>query len=215
MQTAVHSVRHAIRVLRAQPVFAFTVVLALALGIGANAALFSVVNSLLLRPLPYRNTDELVEISLPQRRPPLEAFQSAQSFSGVASAVPWGHNVQGPQGATNTYGLFVSPNLFSVLGVEAALGRVFSPDERDGVVILGYDYWRRTSGDPGIVGQTLTISGQPHTIVGVLRPDFSLSVRDANLFVPGTRPDTRVIARLKPGVSAMQAQAEVLGIVQP
>ena len=214
MQPFTDSLRHAARVLRSQPAFTLTVVLALALGIGANCALFTVVNSLMLRPLPYSNTDELVEISLPQRRPPLEAFQSARSFSGVASVAPWGHSVQGPQGVTNLYGFFVTPSLFSVLGVEAAVGRVFSPDEKDGVVILGYDYWRRTSGDPNIIGQTLTISGQPHTIVGVLRPDFSLSTRDGNLYVPGTRPDTRILARLKPGVSIAQAQAEVSGIAQ-
>jgi putative ABC transport system permease protein len=214
MQTLTDSLRHAARVLRAQPGFTLTVVLALALGIGANCALFTVVNSLMLRPLPYDSPDELVEISLPQRRPPLESFQGAQSFSGVASFVAWGHSVQGPQGMTNLYGFFVTPNLFSVLGVEAAVGRVFLPDEKEGVVVLGYDYWRRTSGDPNIVGQALTIAGQPHTVIGVLRPDFSLSVRDGNLFVPGTRPDARIVARLKPGVSVTQAQAEVSGIAQ-
>jgi predicted permease len=214
MQRVLDTLRHAIRVLRAQRIFAATVVLALALGIGANAALFSVVNSLLLRPLPYRNSDELVEIDLPQRRPPLEAFQSTQSFSGAASFVAWGHTVQTAQGVTNLYGFFVSPNLFSVLGVDAVVGRVFSADEKDAVVMLGYDYWRRTSGDPNIIGQALTISGRPHTIVGVLPADFSLSVRDGNLFVPGTRPNTRFIARLKPGVSPVQAQAEVIGIAR-
>ncbi|MGB2717671.1 MAG: ABC transporter permease [Vicinamibacterales bacterium] len=214
MRTIIDSLRHAARVVRAQPGFALTIVLALALGIGANCALFAVVNSLLLRPLPYRNTHELVEISLPQRRPPLEAFQTAQSLSGVASAVPWGHTVQGPLGATNMYGFFVSPNLFSLLGVQPAIGRVFSPDEKDSVVILGYDYWRRTSGDPHIIGQVLTISGRPHTIVGVLAADFSFSVRDGNLFVPGTRPDTRIVARLKPGATVRQAQAEAQAIAQ-
>ena len=80
--------------------------------------------------------------------------------------------------------------------------------------MLGYDYWRRISGNPQIIGQSLTISGQPHTIVGVLPAGFSLSVRDGNLFVPGSGPDRRVVARLKPGVSAAQAQAEVTGIVR-
>jgi putative ABC transport system permease protein len=214
MRGFAHSVRHAARILAGQPGFTVTVALALGLGIGANCALFSVVNSLMLRPLPYRDTAQLVEIELPQRRPPLEAFQTTQSFSGVAAFVAWGHTVQGPQGATNLYGFFVSPNVFSVLGVDAAIGRVFAPDEHQSVVMLGYDYWRRTSGDPGIVGQTLTISGQPHTIVGILPADFSLSVRDGNLFVPGSRPDTRVVARLNAGVSAAQAQAEVAGIIR-
>jgi putative ABC transport system permease protein len=214
LQTFADSLRHAARVLLAKPGFALTVILALGLGIGANSALFSVVNSLMLRPLPYRNTSELVEVSLPQRRPPIEAFQAARSFSGVASFVPWGHSVQSSQGVNNLYGFFVTPNLFSVLGIDAAVGRVFSPDEKEGVVVLGYDYWRRTSGDPNVVGQTLTISGRPHTIVGVLPADFSLSVRDGNLFVPGTRPAARLVARLEPDVSIAQAQAEVLGIMQ-
>ena len=214
MHTFFHSLRHGARVLRSRPGFTALVVLALGLGIGANCALFAVVNSLLLRPLPYRNTSELVEIVLPPQRPPLEAFQAAQSFSGVAMFVPRGHNLQGPQGGTNTYGFFVSPNLFSVLGVDAAVGRIFSSDETQSVVMLGYDFWRRTSGDPRIVGQTLTISGQPHTIVGVLPAGFSLSVRDGNLFVPGSGADGRIVGRLKPGVSLAQAQAEVEGIMR-
>jgi putative ABC transport system permease protein len=214
MHTLFYSLRHGARILKSQPRFTAMVVLALGLGIGANCALFAVVNSLLLRPLPYRDTAELVEIALPQRSPPLETLQTARSFSGVAQFVAWGHSVQGPQGATSTYGFYVSPNLFSVLGVDAAVGRVFSPDESQPVVVLGYDYWRRTSGDPHIIGQTLTISGEPHTIVGVLPADFSLSVRDGNLFVPGSRPDRRIVARLKPGVSAAQAQAEIAGLMR-
>jgi putative ABC transport system permease protein len=214
MHTAFDALRHGSRILKSQPGFTLLVVLALGLGIGANCALFTVVNSLLLRSLPYRNVDELVEISLPQRRPPLEVFQQAQSFSGVAMFVPWGHNVLGAQGAVNTYGFFVSPNLFSMLGVDAVVGRIFTHDERQSVVMLGYDYWRRTSGDPQIIGQTLTISGEPHTVVGVLPAGFSLSVRDGNLFLPGSRPDARVVARLKAGVTAAQAQAEVTGILR-
>jgi hypothetical protein len=197
MHTLIHSLGHGTRILKAQPGFTAMVVLALGLGIGANCALFTVVNSLLLRPLPYRDAAELVEIAVP-RHPPLESFQAAQSFSGVARFVPWGHSVQGPQGATNTYGFFVSPNLFAVLGVDAAVGRVFAPDETQGVVILGYDYWRRTSGDPSIIGQTLVLSGQPHTVVGVLPAGFTLSVRDGNLFVPGSGPDGRIVARPRP-----------------
>ena len=214
MHILFHSLRHGARVLTSQPGFTALVVLALGLGIGANCALFTVVNSLLLRPLPYRDAADLVEISLPQRRPPVEFFQAAQSFSGVADFVPWGHSVQGPQGAVNTYGFYVSPNLFTVLGVDAAVGRVFSSGEGQSVVVLGYDYWRRSSGDPQIIGQTLTISGQAHTIVGVLPAGFSLSVRDGNLFVPGSRPDARVVARLRPGTSAAQAQAEVAGMMR-
>jgi putative ABC transport system permease protein len=214
MHTLFHTLRHGSRVLRSQPAFTAMVVLTLGLGIGANCALFTVVNSLLLRPLPYRDPAGLVEIALPQRQPRLETIQAARSFSGVAAFVAWGHSVQGPQGPANTFGFYVSPNLFSVLGVEAAVGRTFSADENQPVVMLGYDYWRRTSGDPRVIGQLLTISGQPHTIVGVLPAGFSLSVRDGHLFVPGSRSDTRIVGRLQPGVSAAQAQAELMGMMQ-
>jgi putative ABC transport system permease protein len=214
MRPLLDSLRQGIRTLRSQPAFTALVVLALGLGIGANTALFSVVNSLLLRPLPYDDPAALVEIAPPQRRPPLAALGRAQSFSGVAAFLPWGFNVDTGAGANNTYGFHVTPNLFSVLGVRAALGRVLLPQDGELVVVLGYDYWRRISGDPQIVGQTLTISGQPHTIVGVLPAGFVLPVRDGNVFVPGSREDGRIVARLKRGFSATQAQAEVAGIMR-
>ena len=214
MHTFFHSLRHGTRILKAQPGFTAMVVLALGLGIGANCALVHG------RQQPAAASAALPEhgragrARVPQRRPPLEAFQTAQSFAGVAQFVTWGHSVQGPQGATNVYGFYVSPNLFAVLGVDAAVGRIFSPDETQGVAILGYDYWRRTSGYPNIIGQTLTISGQPHTIVGVLPAGFSLSVRDGNIFIPGSGPDGRIVGRLAPGASTQQAQTEIVGIMR-
>ena len=100
MHTLLLSVRHGARTLRSQPGFTAGVVLTLGLGIAANCALFTVVNGLLLRPLPYRDPAGLVEIALPRQRPPLETLQTARSFSGIASFVPWGHSVQGPEGPT-------------------------------------------------------------------------------------------------------------------
>ena len=205
---------HSIRGLRSAPGFTTLVVLVLGLGIGANCALFTVVNSLLLRPLPYQRPTELVDVSLPQHRPPLEDLKRAQSFDGVAEFLGTGFNVMEADGARYTYGFRISPNLFSLLGVQAAIGRIFMPDEYQPVVILGYDYWRRISGQPSVVGQSLTISGQSHTIVGVLPADFYLSVRDGNLFVPNLRQGGRTVARLKPGVSPAQAQAEMDGMLR-
>ncbi len=214
MKRIVDDLRYGIRTLKTQPGFTSLVVLALAVGIGANCSLFTVANSLLLRPLPYQNPAELVEISLPQSRPPLEDLNRAQCFAGVAEFVGWGFNVAGAGGVQYAFGFRVSPNLFSVLGVRAAVGRIFSTGEDQPVVILGYDYWRRISGDPNIVGRPLVVSGEPFTVVGVLPADFSLGVRDGSVFVPNLRTAGRVVARLRPGVSGFQAQAEVASILR-
>jgi putative ABC transport system permease protein len=190
-------------------------VLALGLGIGINCALFTVVNSLLLRPLPYQNAAELVEITLPERRPALEDLRRARSFAGVAGFISRGFSVTTPEGVRNIYGIRVSANLFELLGVQAAAGRRFSPEEdQQPVVMLSYDYWRRISGDTKIVGRTLTLSGEKHTIVGILPAGFTLQVRDANLFIPYRLTEGRVVARLSLGVSLAQAHAEVAALLR-
>ncbi len=210
----VHELRYSLRVLRARPGFTAFVVLALGLGIGANTALFTVVNSLLLRPLPYQRPGELVEIAQTRGGLPLRELNQAQSFTGVAAFLSRNFAVASDEGVRNLYGLRVSANLFTVLGVEAALGRTFrTGEELTPVVLLSYDYWRRVSGDPKIVGQALTISNQQYTIVGVLPADFTLQVRDGNLFVPYPLLEGRVVARLRPGVRAAQAEAEVAGLL--
>lgn len=208
--------RHSLRGLRAQAGFASLVVLALGVGIGANCALFTVVNSLLLRPLPHRNPEELVEISPPrQERPALEDLRTLESFEGVATVLSWGFSVAGAEGVRNVYGFRISANLFTVLGVQAAVGRIFSPEEdQQRVVMLSYDYWRRISGDPNIVGQTMTLSGEKHTVIGVAPADFWLGVRDANLFIPDPRLDGRIVARMKRGITQARAQSELTGMVR-
>lgn len=215
MRRIVHNLRHAIRIVKSQPDFTALVVVALALGIGINCALFTVVNSLLLRPLPYRNADELVEISLPGRRPALEDLRRAQSLAGVAAFNPRGFSVVSSDGVRNVYGMRVSANLFELLGVDASVGRRFLPEEdQQPIVMLGYDYWRRVSGDPRIIGQTVSLTGEAYTIVGVLPADFTLQVRDGNLLVPYRLSEGRVVARLRSGASPAQAQVEVSGMVR-
>ena len=202
------------RILRTQPGFTAIIVLALGLGIGANCALFTVVNSLLLRPLPYQNAHELVEITSPPRVFPLNELKAAASWSGVAAFMSRGFTVTGQDSIKNVYGFRVSANLFHVLGVRAAVGRIFQSGETDQpVALLGYDYWRRTGGDPQIIGQALDIGGESRTIIGVLPADFTLQVRDGNIFIPYRLEEGRIVARLNAGILPAQAEAEVTAIL--
>jgi MacB-like periplasmic core domain len=203
----------ALRLLVKSPGFTALVVGSLAIGIAVNALLFTLVNALLLRPLPYARPGELVEIDQPRRTLPLDELRGARAFDGVAAYLPWNFAVAGPDGARLVFSCRVSANLFQVLGVSPALGRTFAPgDEQEPVVILGYDYWRQTSGDPGIIGQTLTIEGQKRTVIGVLPAEFTLFFRDGNLWIPQRMTEGRVLTRLHPGVSAAQAEAEANAI---
>ena len=209
------ALRQAARALKSQPGFAAIVVVVLGLGIGANGALFSAVNSLLLRPLPYANPSQLVEVSLPRRGPTVADLKNSRSFAAVGAYRIQVFDVLSRGAVTRTIGFSVTPNFFSVLGVEAAIGRVFTPDEHERTVVISYPYWREISGDPHIIGQTLSISGEPRTVVGVLPADFTLSIRDAMVFLPA--PDNQrgnggIVARLNDGVTAASAQAEITGI---
>jgi putative ABC transport system permease protein len=203
----------ALRLLAKSPGFTALVVGSLAVGIAVNALLFTLVNALLLRPLPYTRSNELVEISQPRRALPLGELRGARAFDGVAAYLPWNFAVAGPDGARLVFSCRVSASLFTVLGVTPAVGRSFAPgDEQQPVVMLGYDYWRQASGDPGIVGHTLTIDGQRRTVIGVLPADFTLVFRDGNLWIPQRMAEGRLLARLRPGVSAAQAEAEANAI---
>lgn len=182
------------------------IVLSLGLGMGANCALFAVVNSLLLRPLPYAEPERLVEVT-----PRGVDVRDVGAFEGVASFEARGFSVRGDDGPRFVYGNRVTPELLSVLGVKPLLGRVFQPgDQVEPVAILCYDFWRRVSGEPNIIGQTMTIDGEARAIVGVLGPDFHLQVRDINIMLPARQfNDGRTIARLKAGVPLAEAQRQV------
>jgi putative ABC transport system permease protein len=243
METLVKDIRYAFRQLLKHPAFSLIAILALALGIGANTAIFSVVNAVLLQPLPYRAPDELVTLwgtnslnDIPKENASYPDFvdwrQQAQSFQSMAgfantSAILTGDGTEPdrlPGGVT--FGDF-----FTVLGVEPALGRKFLPEEneqgKNRVVILSHALWQqRFGGDPKIVGQQITVNGNPHTIVGVLPPGFhdpNPKARKAvQLWLPlvitdGMRNSRRgdflyVVARLKPGIAIAQARAEIKGI---
>ncbi len=242
------NLRYALRVLGKQPLFTAIVILTFALGIGANTAVFSVLNAVLLRPLPFHEPQNLValgEYDTREKADPGTEIDSisyldyvdfrdqSQVFDRVAvytnqsvSTLTDGNE------ATHVQGEAVSADLFPLLGVQPFLGRVFLPNEDEPgnhVVILGHDLWqRRFGGDRGIIGRTVTLDGQPFQVIGVMPPRFTfpISAISPELWVPmsmlreskdGSKPVTETrdtvfffcIARLKPGVSIQQAQANI------
>jgi predicted permease len=188
VETWWHDLRHGLRVLASQPAFTAVAVLSLALGIGANTAIFSVTNALLLRPLPYDDADRIT--ILWQRSPGLGVQQDwfstgqyldirldNQVFSDVAATIGASFNLTGRGVPERIDGARVSSSLFPLFGAKTAVGRVFTADEdRPGkppVVILSNGFWKRRFGsDPSVVGKTLTLNGNTFTIVGVMAADF-------------------------------------------
>ena len=229
--------RYALRTLRKSPGFTFVAMLTLALGIGANAAIFSVVNSVLLRPLPYREAERLVTVDhLYPSLKGLEAGASApgfadirdraKSFSGVAVETGWQPNLTGQGEPERLTGARASGQYFSTLGVRPALGRAFSSDDdqlgREHVVVLSDGMWRRRFGaDPAIVGRTLTLDGEPHEITGVMPPGFRdffrgsvelwrpLALTGEQLASARTSEWLTLTARLAPDASAKSAAVEM------
>ncbi|HEX6975542.1 MAG TPA: ABC transporter permease, partial [Vicinamibacterales bacterium] len=190
MQTLWHDVRYALRTLRHSPGFAAAAVVSLALGVGANTAIFSVASALLLRPLPYASPDRLV--ILWNRSPGLgiteDWFSTAQyfdiqtrhgGFDQVAIAIGGNYNLTGDGEPERIGTIRVSSNLLPLLGARAELGRLFMPEDdvpgRTGTAILGHGTWmRRYGGDPAVLGRTLTLNGQPYQVIGVLPARFDI-----------------------------------------
>ena len=223
--------KYGLRTMRRSPGFAAVAVLTLALGIGANTAIFSVVNAVLLRPLPYRDPARLVTVLHDGWKPvaPANFFdwrEQSSSFESVAAAQLWSLTMTGQGQPEQLELLQTSAEMFRVLGVDAALGRTFASGEdqpgREHVVVLSHGFWlRRFGGAPNVVGQQVALDGEPYTIVGVMPPEFQFApfwATHAEAWVPlnlGQRVNDRrgqslrVFARLKPGVSLEQAQAEM------
>lgn len=201
--------RYAIRTLRRSPGYAAVAVLTLALGIGANTAIFSVVYAILLRPLPYASSDELVTISshiaqmqarfptLPMRAVDfLELRRSSRGLSELSAVSGEEFNLTGTGEPERLYGARVSSNFFSMVGIEPAIGRAFAPEEdasgRDQVAVLSHDLWvRRFGGDPNIVGRPVALNGQTFTVIGVMPRSFLFPVgRQLHQYMPlGPRVD--------------------------
>ena len=234
VETLRQDLRYGVRVLLKNPAFAAVVVVTLALGIGANAALFSVVNGVLLNPLPFPQPEQLV--SLHQSRPNAPAGsitypnfrdwqKENQTFSAMAISRSFSANLIGTGEAEQVAGRRVSANLFSVLGVKPALGRDFAPGEDEpGVaplVMISAGLWqRKLNAAPDVLGKSLTVDDKSYTIVGVLPASFNL-YRGADVYVPlgqwgnpglqnrGAGLGLEGIGRLKPGVTLAQAQADL------
>ncbi|MGD0775569.1 MAG: ABC transporter permease [Candidatus Solibacter sp.] len=228
--------RYGARTLRRSPGFTSIVVAVLALGIGANSAVFSVVNAVLLRPLPYHDPDRLYRLDEidPKGQPagvsPADALifgQRLHAFAELAVSRWQNLTLTGPQGPQNEFGGKVSNQCFRMLARPAALGRIFRDEEfRPGapaVVILTHKLWKsRFAGDRGVLGKTLLLNGVPHTIVGVMPEDFFYDQRFA-LWTPWqfTAADTAerdlrtpAAVRLRPGISPAQAQADLLAVLR-
>src|ERR1700730_15408868 len=229
--------RHGFRALRRSPGFALGAIVVLALGIGANTAIFSIVNAALLRPLPYEEASRLVQL---WHIPPAKSFPGLtwfsvspanyldwqrQSSSFEAMAAYGGRNFTfgGRERPEAILGAAVAPEFFSVLRVRPLLGRTFTSDEnRPGgnkVILLSYKFWREHFGsDANIVGRDVTINSQPYSVVGVMPETFRfpgwaqvwapLAWSNQNLAVRGNH-NYGVVARLKPGVAIDQAKSEL------
>jgi predicted permease len=239
MESVLQDIRHAIRTLAKSPGFTVIVVLTLALGIGANTAIFSVVNAVLLAPLPYRQPDNLVmvwsknvakgyEIS-PVSGGEFSEWKSGNSaFSDMAASSDAMYTLTGAGDPQVVIGYQFSADYFRLLGARPELGRTFLDEEdRPGgpnVVVLGDAIWRRTfHADRNILGTSITLDSKPFTVIGVMPSDFRYP-QLTELWTPLALPpsfltnydDTslRLIARLKPGVTAKQAQAQLDSIEQ-
>jgi putative ABC transport system permease protein len=214
--------------------FTCVAVLALGLGIGANTAIFSVINAVVLRPLPYADPEQLVTILHHEAKPLapanyLDLAAQSKNFTAIAAAQWWEPNLTGREHPEHLRGLQLTAQMFQVLGVGPVLGRTFNADEdqpgHDRVVVLSHRLWqRRFGGDAAVVGQQVTFDGESYTIIGVMPPDFQFApfwATRAELWAPlnlTPRADNRrgqslrVFARLKPGTNRAMAQAEVATI---
>ncbi|MGB8541014.1 MAG: ABC transporter permease [Candidatus Acidiferrales bacterium] len=233
LDSLIQDLRYGGRMLRRNPAFTAIAVLTLALGIGANTAIFSVVNAVLLRPLPYANPQELIVIKESSQRvgvhsPSYPDFLDwrAQSRTIVRMALlnNRAFNLSGVAQPENIEGYAVSPNCLSLLGVRPFLGRDFLPSEEAPgaapVVMLSYALWQSHLGaDPDAIGKTITLDGRSFTIIAVLPPGFRLDdktdaiapigVWAADMMDRGDRGDAEVLGRLAPGSTLQQARAEL------
>ena len=237
MNTLLNDLRYATRMLQKQPGFTIVAVVTLALGIGANTAIFSLVNSILLRPLPYREPDRLVHLI--QSSPKLDLATWGVSQADFAAYREQNHTLESValfnSGGTNLTGVGEPERLavtnstadfFKVLGVSPILGRAFDQGEdsagKNGVCVISYGLWQRRFGaDPNIVGRTLSLNNTPTQIIGVMPADFKFPRVEIDLWIPLAFDEKRtapyfyqVIGRLKTDAQLAQAQADTTQVLQ-
>ena len=237
----INDIKYAFRMLLKAPAFTAIAIITLALGIGANSAIFSVVDRVLLQPLPFKNPEQLVSIwgNTEQDRNARDADSfpdfadmraQSTSFSAMAAYTRSGSVLMGPGEAQELEGLAVPSDIFEVMQVKPFLGRAYTKEDDKAsappVVVISHDLWKRAFGaDPKIVGQQISFSGRIHTVLGVMPAGWNFPVQDEKrdyltpleVLVPtevGKRGShfLTTIGRLKPGVSINQAQAELRAI---
>lgn len=233
METLVRDVRYAARSLRRSPTFTLAVVVTLALGLGANAAIFSVVNQILLRSLPFAAPERLVAVwrgvavsagVYSQLRDQNRSFASVGAWTDAADV-----SMSGSGEPMRLSAASVTGSLFATLGVSASNGRTFLPRENEPgtnrVVLLSDGLWRqRFAADPRVIGQPIQIDGVTRTIIGVMPPGFRFPSPSIDLWLPVTLDPARInpywgnnklytVARLQPGITVEQSRADVQAVV--
>lgn len=229
-----NELRYAVRALRRSPGFTLVALVVLAVGIGANTAVFSVVYNVLLKPLQYRDPGRLVVVLTTNANPvsPADYFdyqRDATAFDSLGAAQAWGGSLESGDRAEMIPGLCVAAGLLTSLGVPPERGRLFLPGEdKPGaapVVIISHELWQRRFGaDPSIVGRTVRIEGHPYTLVGVMPPGFRFApfwTTETQMWAPLNLSDRlndragrslRVFGRLKQGLTPEQARAQMVSI---
>jgi putative ABC transport system permease protein len=239
METLIKDIRYGVRGLWKRPGFTAVAVLTLALGIGANTAIFSVVNAVLLRPLQFRDPDRLVMIwedatfaGFPRNTPAPANYvdwkTQTQSFEDVAASAESTFNLTGDGDPERVTAYKVTANFFPLFGVSPALGRVFTAEEdRPGaakVAMLSHSLWQtRYGSDPAIINRDIQLDGEKYTVVGVMPQGFQFFESDVRLWTPIALDSEdlanrgghylKVVARLKPGVTLDQAQADLAAVM--
>jgi predicted permease len=234
-----HDIRYALRSFLKTPGFTFIAVLTLALGIGANTAVFSVVNALLLQPLPYRDQQELVFIGENSEQVPnmsvaypnfLDWRTRNQSFNSLGAMRFQSFNFVGREDTERTPGAMFSHDLLTTLGVQPILGRAFTDaEDRPGAertLLLSERFWKREfGGQPHVLAEKVTLSGELYTVIGVLPASFEFPAPNLDIFVPlglfadnytsrGMHPGIYVVGRMKPNTSIEAARTDLMAIAQ-
>ncbi|HEY7182260.1 MAG TPA: ABC transporter permease [Blastocatellia bacterium] len=234
MRSLFQDLRYGWRMLLKKPGYTIAATLALALGIGANSAMFSIINAILLKPLPFDDLDRIVAVweRVPMQGGErntvsvgnyLEWREQSNSFENLAIYTYWSANLGGIETPERVFGCHVSPNLLDTVGIKVAIGRNFRPEEdqpgNNHVLILTHGLWqRRLGGDPNVVGRTVNVNGVARTVIGVLPPNV-IYPQGAEMLAPLTmNPETMrnrnnhdsfVVGRLKAGVSIERARSDL------
>src|SRR5215472_5935883 len=231
-----NDIRYAARMMRRTPVFTAAVILTVALAIAANTAIFSVVNAVMLRPLPFQEPSRLVQVAEKNDKLNLPSFgasalnfmswrEQTQTFEELAAIGFSNYTLSGTGEPEQFSGNRISPALMSVLGLAPIAGRAFSDDEEKPgsmrVAMIGESLWRRRFGaDPTLVGRTISLNGEPATVVGIAPEALNL-ISGGDVYTPLTIDPAKeirlnhvifVVGRLRRGVTVAQAQSEMDGI---